>query len=137
MRGTGASRARAAPVKWSRYADVAAAKAAKAYPSYADVMKEVNETTAGAVTHNHLCSKGYCADEFGTNGGAHDTVYYAYNVQPEGHAAYYSYCEPFYVNATAADTSLRACYTSQGKAWIDQADGKNGWTTVRKLRESF
>jgi hypothetical protein len=71
-----------------------------AYSSPAKVMSAVNDTIhADFVRHNHVCGEGYCADEYvnggeSGNGGAHGTIFYAYAVQPVGHAPYFSYCEP-------------------------------------------
>jgi hypothetical protein len=106
------------------------------YFSSAAVVKSAVDGTIKAdfVKHNHTCGVGYCADEYidggeAGNGGAHGIIDYAYVIQPQGHAPYYSYCE--------LNGDKRTCWTSLGKAWVDIQDGKGGWTTVQKIREHF
>jgi hypothetical protein len=100
--------------------------------------KEINDAKDNIVDigdHSHYCAPGYCAEEY-VSQGAHSRTDYAYNITltdklgkptPNG---FFSVC-------TQYGGGDRACWTTQGKAWIDRPDGKGGWTTVHELRDRF
>ena len=76
----------------------------------------------------HFCDKGYCANEIVQRTGI--ATFFAYVISPEGAAQFSSLC-------WQSGGPTRTCYTSLGRAWLDQPDGRGGWRTISQIRAQF
>jgi hypothetical protein len=103
---------------------------AKSYdnPEGIDGVERNIERVAG-IQPRHYCDKGYCADESIVHIGPRTD--YGYFIKPDNREGFKSVC-----TQPTADAH-RTCWTTQGRMWVDEADGKGGWITVRKLRDHF